>query len=467
MDPVEPGVAGHVLIVDDDRSMCGMLERGLSSAAVRVSTRTGADQALEVCQREDVDVVVTDVRMAGKSGLDLCRELRDLRPDVPVIVVTAFGDMSTAVDALRSGAFDFVTKPFDLEVLRAAVRRALERRTLGQRVQRLERALEEAHGPSPLLGKSPAMLLVHDLVERVADAGATVLITGESGTGKELVARALHDRGRRRGAPFVPINCAAMPAPLLEAELFGHVRGAFTDARSDRTGLFQAADGGTLFLDEIGDLPLELQPKLLRALQERTARPVGGTREVPFDVRVVSATNLDLARAVEEGRFRADLYYRIQVVEIQVPPLRVRGNDVLVLAQHFLHHHARVAGKPVSGISPAAAAKLCAYRWPGNVRELQNCIERAVALARFSEVSVDDLPERVREQRPAEEGLHREPEEFVPMDEIERRYVLRVYEATGANKSLTAKLLGFNRKTLYRKLARYGVLAEGEASPDE
>ena len=306
------------------------------------------------------------------------------------------------------------------------------------------------------------MKAVYELLERVAESDASVLITGESGTGKEMVARALHRRGRRNAGPFVAVNCAAMPEALLESELFGHVKGAFTDARTARTGLFVKASGGTLFLDEIGELPLPLQPKLLRALQERAVRPVGSDDEVPFQVRLVAATNRDLETAVEERRFREDLFFRINVIHVEMPPLRARGSDVLLLAQHFLVKDAALAGKPVTGISAAAAEKLLAYSWPGNVRELQNCIERAIALTQFHEIAVDDLPERVRAYRGSQIVISADDlGELVPMEEVERRYVLRVLEAVGGSRTRAAKVLGFDRKTLYRKLERYGV------SPDE
>jgi two-component system response regulator HydG len=283
-----------------------------------------------------------------------------------------------------------------------------------------------------------------------------VLITGETGTGKEVVARALHRRGRRRERPFVAVNCAAMPEPLLESELFGHARGAFTDARTARTGLFVQAHGGTLFLDEIADLPLGLQPKLLRALQERTVRPVGADAVVPFDVRLVTATNRDLESAVEERRFREDLYFRINVIHIELPPLRARGSDVLLLAQHYVDHYAARSGKRVTGLSPAAAERLLTYAWPGNVRELQNCVERAVALTQYERIAVDDLPEKIRSYRRSHVLVASDdPSELVPMEEVERRYVLRVIEAVGGNKTLAARILGFDRKTLYRKLERY------------
>jgi two-component system response regulator HydG len=304
------------------------------------------------------------------------------------------------------------------------------------------------------------MRAVYDLIERVADSETTVLVTGESGTGKELVAAALHSLSRRRELPFVAINCAAMPEGVLESELFGHTRGAFTDAKNDRPGLFLQAEGGTLFLDEIGDLPLTLQPKLLRVLQDRTVRPVGGRSWVPINVRLIVATNRDLESAIEEGRFREDLYYRINVVHIDLPPLRSRAGDVLPLAQHFLRQFAERAGKNVIGIAPAAANKLVAYTWPGNVRELQNCVERSVALARYDQIGVDDLPEKVRSYRSSHVIVPGDdPSEFVPMEEVERRYIARVMEAVGGNKTAAARILGLDRKRLYRMLDRLGVEA--------
>jgi two-component system response regulator HydG len=313
-----------------------------------------------------------------------------------------------------------------------------------------------------LIGDSSAIRRVRQLIERVMDSEASVLVTGESGTGKEVVAKLVHRHGRRKAGPFVAINCAAMPEALLESELFGHVRGAFTDARAARTGLFVQANGGTLLLDEIGDLPLALQPKLLRALQERTVRPIGGNEEVPFDVRLVATTNRDLEAAVEEERFREDLYFRINVIHVEMPPLRARATDVPLLAQHFLVQHAERAGKRVTGLSPQAAEKLLAYAWPGNVRELQNAMERAVALARYEQVTVDDLPEKIRAYRSSHVLIAADdPSELVPLEEAERRYILRVVESVGGNKTLAARLLGIGRKTLYRKLVQYGAAQDG------
>src|SRR5262249_6924250 len=294
-------------------------------------------------------------------------------------------------------------------------------------------------------------------IEQVAGADATVLITGESGTGKELVARAIHELGPRAEAPFVAINCAAIPASLLESELFGHVKGAFTDAKGQKRGLFVQASSGTLFLDEIGEMPAEVQVKLLRVLQERRVRPVGGEEEVPFDARLIAATNRDLETEVEDGRFRPDLYYRINVVHIEVPPLRSRQGDILVMAQHFLRRHAERSRKDVVGISRPAAQKLLDYDWPGNVRELENCLERAVALTRMSEIGVDDLPERVREHQSKKLEVSDNPEEMITLEEMERRYVRRVLAACGGNKTQAAKTLGLDRRTLYRRLESLGI----------
>ena len=455
-----------VLIIDDDEAMCGMLCSGLQAAGYATRSTTEPGDALDLIQREDFDVVVTDVRMRGVNGLDLCKRIVDNRPDLPVVVITAFGSMEVAIEAIRAGAYDFITKPFDLNTIRLTVGRAVRHRSLSRQVERLEQALRETQHLEAMLGASKVMTRLFDLVRRVSQSDAAALVTGESGSGKELVARALHDRGTRASGPFVAINCAAMPEPLLESELFGHAKGAFTDAKEDKAGLFAKADGGTLFLDEVAELPLGLQPKLLRALEEKTVRPVGGHTENPFDARLVAATNRDLEAAVEEGRFREDLYYRIHVIQIDVPPLRTRGNDILLLAQHFIQQFASAGPRPVTGIVPAAAERLLAYSWPGNVRELRNCIERAVTLCTHTTITLEDLPQKVREFRREQIVLASDdPSELVPMDEIERRYVLRVFEATGGNKSLAAKVLGFNRKTLYRKLRTYGAIPEEVIDP--
>jgi two-component system response regulator HydG len=389
--------------------------------------------------------------MRGIDGIQLCERLRHNRPELPVLVITAFGSLDTAVAAIRAGAFDFLAKPFEIEELVFRIERAVQHRHLAEEVKRLR--ARELTSVDELLGESVAVRGLRELVARVARSDAPVLVVGETGSGQELVARALHRLGARSDGPFVALNCAALPEHLLESELFGHARGAFTDARAPRTGLLVHAHGGTLFLDEIADLPLTLQPKLLRALQERCVRPVGGEEEVPFDARVIAATNRDLDAAVEDGRFREDLLFRLDVLRVEVPPLRARGSDVLLLAQHFVRECAVRAGKGVIGLSHGAAEKLLQYGWPGNVRELANCIERAVALTDHEQILVEDLPERIR----AYGGSHvlvasDDPSELVPLEVVERRYIARVMESVGGNKTLAARILGLDRKTLYRKL---------------
>jgi DNA-binding NtrC family response regulator len=454
-------VSGRILVVDDEREMCEALAAGLAPRGFEVRWETSGEAALAALGGAELDVVLTDLNMRGMDGLALCERIVASRPDVPVVVITAFGSLETAIAAIRAGAYDFITKPVKMDALAVALARAVQHRSLREEVKRLRELVDETQRFEELVGDSPAMRRVRQLLDRVVASDASVLVTGESGTGKEVVAKVLHRSGRRKEGPFVAINCAAMPEQLLESELFGHVRGAFTDARAARTGLFVQAQGGTLLLDEIGDLPLALQPKLLRALQERAVRPIGGNDEVAFDVRLIATTNRDLESAVEEGRFREDLYFRVNVIHLAMPPLRARGSDVLVLAQHFLVHHATKAGKHVTGLSPQAAERLLAYTWPGNVRELQNAMERAVALAQYEQVTVDDLPEKIRAYRPSHVLIAAEdPSELVPLEEAERRYILRVVESVGGNKTLAARLLGIGRKTLYRKLQQYGVSGE-------
>ncbi len=451
-------MSGRILIVDDDREMCEVLRVSLTKRGYEVRDRLEAATALRDLEDEDFDVVVTDLNMKGMNGIDLCRYVSEHRPNTPVVVITAFGSLETAIAAIRAGAYDFVQKPLEIDALGLVLERAIQHRSLREEVRRLRQEVRRRSEPEALLGESEPMRELLQLTEKVAQGGSTVLIYGETGSGKELVARRIHELGARNQQPFIAVNCAAMPATLLESEMFGHVRGAFTDARSDRNGLFVQAHRGVLFLDEVGELPMELQPKLLRALQERKVRPVGSDREVPFDVQLIGSTNRDLEREVEEGRFRKDLFFRIHVLSLFVPPLRMRGNDILLLAQHFLRQFAAKSGKSVEGIATPAAEKLLAYDWPGNVRELQNCIERAVALTSFSSITVGDLPEAVREPKHAVSAMRTsDPGEILPLEEMERRHILLALERLGGNRTIAAKVLGLDRKTLYRKLKTFGI----------
>jgi DNA-binding NtrC family response regulator len=460
------GMTGHILVVDDDRETCELVEEVLKHEGFKVTALTSAVAALARVVEDDFDAVLTDLGMAEMDGITLCRRILEARPDLPVLVGTGQGSMETAIAAMRAGAYDFVTKPFDPKLLALSVGRGVQHHWLRSELKRLRQNVASLATPG-FIGRSGAMRRVSELVARVADSDASVLIQGETGTGKELVARLIHTSGKRRAGPFVAINCAAVPHALIESELFGHARGAFTDARSERTGLFVEANGGTLFLDEVGELPLETQPKLLRALQERRVRPVGANSELPFDVRILAATNRDLEYEVFEKRFREDLYYRINVVAIELPPLRNRGGDVLEIAQHLLGRFAERAGKPPLTLSPGAAEKLVAYAWPGNVRELENCLERGVALARFDQLTAEDLPDKIRNYR-AEKFVVAadDPTEVVTLENLEKSYILRVLSLVGGNKSQAAQMLGVDRRTLYRKLARYENRASGELDPD-
>ena len=445
----------RVLVVDDDTDVCTLLQARLTARGFDVHWMTSPAAALEHLENADVHVVITDVKMAELDGLELCERVAHRRPDVPVIVMTAFGTIETAIAAIRRGAYDFITKPIAIDPLVVALDRAIEHRGLRAEVKRLQQVLEEYGRFGELVGTSVPMRRLYDLLDRVAGSDATVLVTGETGTGKELVARELHRRSARAGGRFVGFNCSAIPAALLESELFGHTVGAFTDARRARAGLCVEASGGTLFLDEVGDLPRPLQTKLLRLLQERTVRPVGGDREIAVDLRVISATNEDPETAVRDGRLRQDLYFRLNVIRVEVPPLRARGTDVLVLAQCFVRQFATRAGKSLSGFSETAARCLLAYDWPGNVRELQNCIEHAVALTETDRIDVPDLPDRLCEvPRHAVSGSTNDAR-LATLEEVERRHILHVLEAVAGHRNTAARILGLDRKTLYRKLARY------------
>jgi DNA-binding NtrC family response regulator len=413
---------------------------------------------------KDFHAVISDLSMAEMDGLSLCEQILTKRPGIPVIVVTGQGSMESAIGAMRVGAYDFITKPLDPKLLGLTVARAVRTQHLQSEVVRLREALTEVPEGLRVIGDSSAIRRVNELIARVAKSDASVLIMGETGTGKELVARALHKHSGR--GPFVAINCAAVPPNLLESELFGHTRGAFTDAKLSRKGLFQEATGGTLFLDEVGEMPLEMQAKLLRALQERVVRPVGSDTEVAFDARIVTATHRDLEDDVAKRRFRQDLFYRINVVSINVPPLRERGSDVLKLASHFLQKSADRTTQNVRRLSPAVAERILVYDWPGNVRELENCIERAIALSRFEELTIEDLPERIRSYRPDHFVMTADDvEEIISLDELERRYIARALKLLNGNKARAAQLLGVDRRTLYRRLGKYASSDSSRPAP--
>jgi two-component system, NtrC family, response regulator AtoC len=435
----------RVLVVDDDPASRDLLRKVLATEGHQVVTAADGREALAELARQPADLVVSDIRMPDLDGVQLLERMREAAPRVPVILVTAFGDVEGAVEAIRRGAFDYLAKPYDVDAIRLVVRRALAQAALAAENLELRQQVREKYRLEGIVGRSEPMLQVFKTAARVAQSDATVLIEGESGTGKELVARAIHAASRRAGGPFVAIDCGALAEGVLESELFGHARGAFTGAQATRRGLFEEAGHGTLFLDEMGDVGPGLQARLLRALQEGEVRRVGANEAIPVDVRVVAATNKDLARQVKEGRFREDLYYRINVVTLRLPPLRERREDIPLLAEHFAAKHGRPEG---AAITPPARELLLAYDWPGNVRELENVIARALALNHSGLVVPEDLPDRLRGLPPAVPAAR--SAERPTLAEVERRYAAQVLAETGGNKTHAAEILGIDRKTLYR-----------------
>ena len=465
--PSDRSTRQTVLVVEDDAAMRDLLEDSLRDEGYRVETAAGGHAGVARVQKGGIDLVVTDVKMPDLDGLDMLREIKSAPLEQPphVIVITAFGSIDTAIKAVRLGAHDYITKPFNMETLFLAVEKALEERGLRHEVSRLRREVERPYQFDNIIGRSTAMQEVFGLIRRLSGSSVNVLITGESGTGKELAARAIHVHSARAKQPFVAVNCAAIPDQLLESELFGYKRGAFTDARSDRSGLFVEADQGTLFLDEIGDLSPALQAKLLRVLAEREIRPLGSSRPEKVDVRVISATHKDLSQGMRAGTFREDLFYRLNVLQIHLPPLRERSEDIMPLAEHFLVKARERGGKRVTGIHPQATKLLLAHGWPGNVRELENSIERAVALCEGSQIMAHDLPPQLRERR-REDIVSFALSRNMTLEELEREYILRVMKEEGGNKTRAAQRLGLDRKTLYRKLEEAGRAATGDGEAD-
>jgi DNA-binding NtrC family response regulator len=452
-----------ILVVDDDPVMREMVTEMLEGAGYGVVAADGGRRALELAEEREFDCVVSDVQMPEMSGLELLGRLREQHPEAPVLLMTSFGTIEVAVEAMRLGAHDFVTKPFPAEQLLVTVERALEKRQLQDENRRLRAAVERTASFGDLVGKSLAMNEIYALIRKIAGNRSNVLISGESGTGKEVVARTIHMVGPRAEKPFVPINCTAMPEGLLESELFGHVRGAFTGAHANKKGLFEAANGGTLFLDEIGDMSPTLQGKLLRVLQDQEIRPVGGNHTVKVDVRLVAATNRDLRADIEEGLFREDLYYRLNVIPIHIPPLRERPEDIPPLAQAFV---GRQSGGQPRTLSENAIRKLCRAPWPGNARELENCIERSLALAEGDEIHASDIlipDDPVRGDGSLEETvIQLARQRSLTLGELGDLYVDAILEATGGRKTEAARILGVNRRTLYRREERRSRDAGGE-----
>ena len=440
-----------IFVVDDDLEMCGMLSDVLEGEGLSVCTTNESLEASRILKKEEFDVIITDLEMKWLKGLDLLEEAKRVAPTTPVIIITAFGTVESAIQAMKMGAYDYITKPFQMDELILTVRKALENRLLKKEVQRLKKEVESRYDFHHLVGRSPSMQRIYDLIERISDSASNVLITGESGTGKELVAKAIHYNGIRKGGPFIAVNCAAIPETLLESELFGYKKGAFTDAKTDKKGLLFEANEGTLFLDEVTEMPPTLQAKLLRVIEEREVRPLGDTNSYPIDVRVISSSNRDIKSFIQDGRFRKDLYYRLKVIDIELPPLRERREDIPLLIEHFISKFNRDSKKKLSGISEEALKILLNYSWPGNVRELENVIQRAITLSQNKEILPEDLPTTLVEgvqENLFEKGLR----EKYTVEQLEKEYIKRVLIEVGGNKSKAAEILGLDRKTLYRKL---------------
>ena len=459
---MKKGNKGHILVVDDERSMREMLEIFLGREGYEVAGCASAADAMTVMEKgPPFDLVISDINMPGLTGLDLLRQIHEASPDIPVIMITAYGSPDSAVEAMKLGAVDYITKPFRIEEVKARISAAVERRKLAEENVQLHRLLKEQFSFENVVGKSAGMRKVFDVIRRVGPMDSTVVITGESGTGKEVIARALHHHGGERKGPFVSVNCGALVETLLESELFGHRKGAFTGADSDRQGLFETAEGGTLFLDEITETSGALQVKLLRAIQEREVVPVGGSAPVHVKVRIVVATNRDLGQEVQSGRFREDLFYRLNVIHIEVPPLRERREDIALLVDHFLGRLAERQSRTLSSVSPEAMRFLMDYGYPGNVRELENIVERAVALSEADVLTPDLLPETVLRSPappPLSDPAFREGETLDTLvDAYEKNLIEDALQRAGGNRTKAAALLGVTFRSFRYRLKKYGI----------
>jgi len=443
-----------ILVIDDDTSLRRVLEYNLQEEGYEVQAASSGEEGLYLFGQSRPDLVITDMKMSGMDGLMVLKSVKELAPESLVIIITAFGTVDVAVEAMKSGAYDYITKPFNRDELRLTVKKALQFSGLAEENRRLKSELSDKADFRTIVGSSEAMERVFDVIRKVADTEAAVLITGESGTGKELVARSIHANSSRRDAPFVAINCAAIPRDLLESGLFGHVKGAFTGAVRDKTGKFQLAEGGTLFLDEVGDLPVELQPKLLRALQEREVEPVGGTKLQKLDVRIVSATNLDIDKAMGDGTFREDLYYRLAVIPIHLPPLRERRKDIPLLIRYFCGKH----GSDKITFDQDALETLVTYPWPGNVRELENSVERLLIMRNGDVISLGDLPDKLRKNGAAGSAIINLPDEGYSLEQLEREVVVEALERNAWNQTAAARFLRIPRHTLIYRIEKYGIV---------
>jgi DNA-binding NtrC family response regulator len=458
----------RILVVDDDDSLRWVTQTQLEDAGYEVATFAGGQAVLEEIERKRPAAVITDLKMPGMTGIELLRHIRAAETDLPVIVITAFGSIQSAVEAVKAGASDYLTKPIDYEELCLVIERVLERQNLVEEVRTLRQNLDRKYGFENIIGHSNALLSVLDMASRAARANSTILVRGETGTGKELLARAIHVNSPRKDKPFVTINCGAIPRDLLESELFGHTKGSFTGAVAHKKGKIELADGGTLFLDEIGEMPMELQVKLLRLIQQGEIEKVGATESARVDVRIVAATHRNLQAMIEDGTFREDLFYRLSVIPIELPPLRERAADIPDLVQHFFLRTKQRVGRPSSVLPERLLRYFQNYRWPGNVRELENVIERVVVLSREDEITFADLPEFLRQEHVSVDALHLDlPPQGVSLEAVEKELILRALNKSNWNQTHAARYLDISRKALMYRMDKHGIKREGDSEGGE
>jgi len=451
-----------ILVLDDERSLCELLKVVFKKEGYEVLTTPSPKKAIEITKKDDIDVLVSDIKLPEMSGMEVLKRLRKARPELPVVMITAYGTIKEAVEALKMGAYDYIIKPFDIEELKVVVAKAIENKKLQDENIRLRKELKEKYSFENMIGKSKKMVEIYSLIEKIAPTETTVLITGESGTGKEMAARAIHYLSPRRDKPFVTINCGALPESLLESELFGHVKGSFTGAVSDKKGMFEVADKGTLFLDEVGEMSPMTQVKLLRALQERKIRRVGGTEEIPVDVRIIAATNQDLKKKIADGSFREDLYYRLNVLSLEMPPLRERKEDIPLLVNHFLQKYCQKLGRKLKRVAPEVYAIFETYHWPGNIRELENVIERVVAIEERETITRDCLPEELLNPERREIELEIKPGFKLneTIEAITRDYVQKALEMSRGKLKEAAEVLGINYRSIRYLVDKFALKSD-------